>query len=772
MATTNLNGSTTATFAVTLSVPLEKPISVKWNTEDGTGKAGVDYEAASGTLEFAQGETSKAIQVVVYGVDPDAPVSGKTFLIRIVPPSDAIVGNALTECTIVVTDDEGTPVTTVQVATGPKGLKGDPGLSAYELAKLQGYEGTLEDWMNEIADASQAAQRAQDAANSVDKKIADGTASAVTQATAQAERSKSEADRSKAQADRADVAASVASTGRVWATTAEAIASGLVPNGGYFNVLSPDGDMYAKQYQNVNGTAVETGKDLPSGQAVRDVKETVFLSPENSNILCKIVDANGAHLIVILKNGKWYAMGQDARIQEVAQASAEAIIYSVINETSLLSVNDSVGGRMMRQMKNGDLYLPNMITAIQKMYAFSHEKEIRDAVNAVTDIDDLIAAANKDKSFYALDNTGKLTTQGLTFGRVTKDSGFLVNGWPQGKSCADTTGRIYQGFNRGSSHVSNDKLPVVAFSDDMGKTWSEPVAVVTGKVNARGTDAWALGVDDQDRPWTIVRNRGASNAVGSTYYEIYRSDDRGVTWTLVGRIDQITQSGNVPELFHDLEFMNGRFYTAYHFASSSRVGFLSFSPDNPLTTMVNVDVISHGDPAYPANTTVLCEATITADPSKDGGGVWLFGGLRTQVSTTPPKMYFIKGDLTGFEMFDAPESVRLSPVPVKRVGDQMIALMMERYNTGQSNLWIGSATDFYLKQAANFYKVDLGKMLRTPIPSNGSTNQGVQDMVAVNGTIFLSWAQQFENGDTDIYCATFNPTRPNSLTTYEFLEKM
>jgi hypothetical protein len=62
-------GTTTATFTVTLS---EAPgsgetVTVDYATSDGTATAGTDYVAATGTLTFAEGETTKTIAVTVNG---------------------------------------------------------------------------------------------------------------------------------------------------------------------------------------------------------------------------------------------------------------------------------------------------------------------------------------------------------------------------------------------------------------------------------------------------------------------------------------------------------------------------------------------------------------------------------------------------------------------------------------------------------------------------------------------------------------------------------
>ena len=55
----------TLAFAVTLAPAAPGAVSVDWATSDGTAKAGLDYTAASGTLVFASGETSKTVRVAV-----------------------------------------------------------------------------------------------------------------------------------------------------------------------------------------------------------------------------------------------------------------------------------------------------------------------------------------------------------------------------------------------------------------------------------------------------------------------------------------------------------------------------------------------------------------------------------------------------------------------------------------------------------------------------------------------------------------------------------
>src|SRR5690606_931368 len=61
------SGATLFVFTVTLSAASTVPVTVEFDTANGTAAAGVDYVAQSGTLTFAPGETSKTIGIVVKG---------------------------------------------------------------------------------------------------------------------------------------------------------------------------------------------------------------------------------------------------------------------------------------------------------------------------------------------------------------------------------------------------------------------------------------------------------------------------------------------------------------------------------------------------------------------------------------------------------------------------------------------------------------------------------------------------------------------------------
>jgi len=100
-------GSTPATFTVSLSAPSGKTVDVGWATADGSATAGSDYAAASGTLTFAPGETTKTITIDVLG---DTVVEGtETF--------GVVLSTGATGTGTIVDDDNRPPVCDAASAT-------------------------------------------------------------------------------------------------------------------------------------------------------------------------------------------------------------------------------------------------------------------------------------------------------------------------------------------------------------------------------------------------------------------------------------------------------------------------------------------------------------------------------------------------------------------------------------------------------------------------------------------------------------------------------
>lgn len=81
-------GGDTFTFTVSLSASCDQPVTIHFETADGTAIAGTDYNATSGTLTF-DGQTSMTITVTA--IDPT--VSGKYFYVLLSgASSNAMIG--------------------------------------------------------------------------------------------------------------------------------------------------------------------------------------------------------------------------------------------------------------------------------------------------------------------------------------------------------------------------------------------------------------------------------------------------------------------------------------------------------------------------------------------------------------------------------------------------------------------------------------------------------------------------------------------------------
>ena len=90
------------TFTVRLEPTPTAPTTVKYATASRTARAGVDYEVASGTLDFEAGQSTATFTVLIHHDEQDEP--DETFKVRIVHPS---TGALLAEATGTITDDDG-----------------------------------------------------------------------------------------------------------------------------------------------------------------------------------------------------------------------------------------------------------------------------------------------------------------------------------------------------------------------------------------------------------------------------------------------------------------------------------------------------------------------------------------------------------------------------------------------------------------------------------------------------------------------------------------
>lgn len=124
-------GTTTETFTVTLSEASATPVSVDYETEDGTATvANDDYTEASGTLTFPAGVTSKTIEVQIDDGDGNDEEATESYKVRLQEtPTVAVAPGAAT-----ATGTVGLPGIAGKLVTGPSSgaatpLSPTPGIS-------------------------------------------------------------------------------------------------------------------------------------------------------------------------------------------------------------------------------------------------------------------------------------------------------------------------------------------------------------------------------------------------------------------------------------------------------------------------------------------------------------------------------------------------------------------------------------------------------------------------------------------------------------------
>ncbi len=127
-------GTRTASFAVTLSMASGQPVTVNFATANDTAAAGSDYQATSGTLTFAPGETSKTISVLVNG--DRLAEANEGFVVTLSGETNAILANIQGAGTIV--DDE--PRISISDVTKTEGRKNHTTLFTFTVTLSAAYD--------------------------------------------------------------------------------------------------------------------------------------------------------------------------------------------------------------------------------------------------------------------------------------------------------------------------------------------------------------------------------------------------------------------------------------------------------------------------------------------------------------------------------------------------------------------------------------------------------------------------------------------------------
>ncbi len=102
------SGERLAVLTVTRSGGTTGPASVKYQTEEGSAKAGVDFASASGTLYFTAGQTASWIPVRV--LHPETELGETEFQVNLYDPVN--VGPASRNAAVVIRNSPNTPFDT------------------------------------------------------------------------------------------------------------------------------------------------------------------------------------------------------------------------------------------------------------------------------------------------------------------------------------------------------------------------------------------------------------------------------------------------------------------------------------------------------------------------------------------------------------------------------------------------------------------------------------------------------------------------------------
>ena len=106
-ATASEEDDSTIDFVVTLNPASEESVTVDYATANGTASSGSDYTAASGSITFAAGETSRTITVAI--IDDSTEEDDETLTLTLSNPSGAEISDGVATGTI--TDSEPIPLT-------------------------------------------------------------------------------------------------------------------------------------------------------------------------------------------------------------------------------------------------------------------------------------------------------------------------------------------------------------------------------------------------------------------------------------------------------------------------------------------------------------------------------------------------------------------------------------------------------------------------------------------------------------------------------------
>jgi hypothetical protein len=115
-------GTKVLNIPVTLTEASSQTVTAHWATSNNTAVAPADYVAASGTVTFTPGQTSKTVPVTIKGDTLDE--NNESFYVAFSQPTNAVIGGVFGLGVGTITDDDPLPVITPGSATTAEGNSG------------------------------------------------------------------------------------------------------------------------------------------------------------------------------------------------------------------------------------------------------------------------------------------------------------------------------------------------------------------------------------------------------------------------------------------------------------------------------------------------------------------------------------------------------------------------------------------------------------------------------------------------------------------------
>ncbi|MGB0184584.1 MAG: glycosyl hydrolase family 18 protein, partial [Opitutales bacterium] len=117
------SGTTLLNFTITLNPAASGPVAVSYATADGSAKAGTDYTAANGTLNFTTGQTTRTLAISISGDTEDEP--DETFTLTLSNPTGGAELGTKNTATGTIENDDAAPVFSVRNAKVIEGENGN-----------------------------------------------------------------------------------------------------------------------------------------------------------------------------------------------------------------------------------------------------------------------------------------------------------------------------------------------------------------------------------------------------------------------------------------------------------------------------------------------------------------------------------------------------------------------------------------------------------------------------------------------------------------------